>query len=95
MTTPRPLIDALDHRVLDEAEAADFRRQFPGVLLWFGAATRHWWAMVRLGGRWRLIEAARPYALRSALARLVSLEAPSAPGRHAREDGQAPKTAST
>jgi hypothetical protein len=32
--------------------------RFPGVPLWFGKATRSWWALVRVSQGWRLVEAA-------------------------------------
>jgi hypothetical protein len=32
--------------------------RFPGVPLWFGEATRCWWALVRVSWGWRLVEAA-------------------------------------
>jgi hypothetical protein len=59
------LVDAWDYRFLVEAEAADLRRLFPGIVVWFGGATRHWWALVESPpDGWRLVEADRPYDLR-------------------------------
>ncbi|MDL4777590.1 hypothetical protein [Actinomadura xylanilytica] len=33
-----------------------FRRRFPGIVVWFGLYTRQWWAVVRVGQQWRLVE---------------------------------------
>ncbi|MBW8487239.1 hypothetical protein [Actinomadura parmotrematis] len=34
------------------------RDQFPGVMIWYGLHTRCFWALVGVGGRSRLLEAA-------------------------------------
>jgi hypothetical protein len=57
MNAPPTLVDGWHGRALIEAEAAELSRRFPGVVVWFGFATRHWWAMVATAGRWRLVEA--------------------------------------
>lgn len=64
MNPPPTLVDAWDNRAMIEAEAADLRRRFPGVVVWFGLATRRWWAMFSSAGRWHLVEANGPYDLR-------------------------------
>jgi hypothetical protein len=50
--------------------AVRLERWFPGSLVWFGAATGHWWAAVPVFGSWRLVEAVSPEELGEALARL-------------------------
>jgi hypothetical protein len=61
---PTTLVDAWDYRELVEAEAADLRRRFPEIMVWFGDATRHWWAVVESPpDSWHLIEANGPYDL--------------------------------
>lgn len=59
------LIDGLTPPVgSDVASTASLlRRRFPSAVVWFGAFTRRWWAMVRAGGGWRLVEAAGPEEL--------------------------------
>jgi hypothetical protein len=47
-------------RVHIDEETANLARRFPGVAVWFGAATRRWWALVRSTGRWCLVEAGGP-----------------------------------
>ena len=42
----------------------EFGAEFPGVPVWFGLATRRWWALVPAAGGWRLVEADRPDGLR-------------------------------
>jgi hypothetical protein len=37
-------------------EVAEIERRFPGVFVWFGGQTWHWWGLVWCG-RWRLVEA--------------------------------------
>jgi hypothetical protein len=45
--SPCPIPDTATTPTLDPALALDLlRRRFPGVLLWFGNATGHWWALV-------------------------------------------------
>lgn len=48
------------------AAVARLRAQFPGVSVWFGIHTWHWWAMVECGG-WRLVEALTPDELAEAI----------------------------
>jgi hypothetical protein len=61
MKAPPTLVN---DRTLFEAQAADLSRRFPGVVVWFGFATRHWWAMVATAAdRWCLVEANDPYDL--------------------------------
>jgi hypothetical protein len=55
--------DGWKYRVLIDEEWADLARRFPDVAVWFGAATRRWWALVRSTGRWRLVEAGGPHDL--------------------------------
>ncbi|WP_329522204.1 hypothetical protein [Spirillospora sp. NBC_01491] len=44
--------------------AAELRRRFPGVSVWRGSVTGHWWAIARArSGRDCLVEAANPVAL--------------------------------
>ncbi|MEW2356397.1 hypothetical protein [Spirillospora sp. NPDC029432] len=43
------------------------REQFPGAVLWFGHHTGRFWALVRLPGFWRLVEAITPEELALAL----------------------------
>lgn len=82
MSTPVTSVAPWDRHVSAEEEAAHIRAQFPGIVLWFGSATRHWWAMIRLGGGWRLIEVDRP---RDMAKTLDALSEPAlARGRHAR-----------
>ncbi|GAA4156543.1 hypothetical protein GCM10022416_57780 [Actinomadura keratinilytica] len=50
-----------------QAVLAWIRREFPEVLAWYGRATGSWWAMVRVGARWRLVEAVDPVELRGAI----------------------------
>lgn len=57
-----------DDLVLIDAEAAVLARRFPGVALWFGMATRRWWALVGSAGRWCLVEAGGPHALSQLIA---------------------------
>jgi hypothetical protein len=47
--------------------AATIEREFPGVVVWYGQATRAWWAMVRVHGGARLVEALSPQELREAI----------------------------
>jgi hypothetical protein len=53
------------HRTLASLEG-----KFPSAVIWFGAATGHWWALAGVGRRARLVEAESPSALTAALARL-------------------------
>ncbi|POM24464.1 hypothetical protein BTM25_30930 [Actinomadura rubteroloni] len=60
----------LDEEPTAAATAAAVRGlqdQFPGVRVWYGKATRSWWALVPLGGGSRLLEAAAPQTLRDAI----------------------------
>ncbi|GAA2456965.1 hypothetical protein GCM10010191_90670 [Actinomadura vinacea] len=41
----------------------DLRRRFPGVFLWYGVHTSHWWAAVFWGRSGRLVEATTPEGL--------------------------------
>jgi hypothetical protein len=47
--------------------AAQIEREFSGVVAWYGTATEAWWAMVRVGGGLRLVEAVSPSELREAI----------------------------
>ncbi|MEU4824614.1 hypothetical protein AB0H37_22325 [Actinomadura sp. NPDC023710] len=47
--------------------AAQIEREFSGVVAWYGTATEAWWAMVRVRGGLRLVEAAGPSELREAI----------------------------
>lgn len=47
--------------------AAQIERDFSGVVAWYGTATEAWWAMVRVRGGLRLVEAAGPSELREAI----------------------------
>ncbi|HEX6472953.1 MAG TPA: hypothetical protein VF069_27940 [Streptosporangiaceae bacterium] len=38
--------------------ALAIERQFPGTKVWYGRATRRWWALLLIGGRGRLVEGA-------------------------------------
>ena len=49
---------------------ASLEGKFPSAVIWFGAATGHWWALAGVGRRARLVEAESPSALTAALARL-------------------------
>jgi hypothetical protein len=49
------------------AVAAQIEREFSGVWAWYGEATGSWWAMVRLDGGARLVEALNPDELRNAI----------------------------
>lgn len=49
---------------------ASLESKFPAAVIWFGKATRHWWAMAGAGRRAQLLEAESPSALTAALARL-------------------------
>ena len=68
MTTPT-LVDGLTPPVASEtaSTALMLGRRFPGAVVWFGACTRRWWAMVRVGNRLRLIEATGPDELTRAI----------------------------
>jgi hypothetical protein len=55
-----PLISVTD-------ATAIMTRRFPGMVIWFGGHTRHWWAMVHVQGRWRLVEASGHEELTSAI----------------------------
>jgi hypothetical protein len=46
---------------------AELRRRFPRAVVWFGASTFRWWALVPPCGEWRLIEAVSPAELARAL----------------------------
>ncbi|MFI0352514.1 hypothetical protein [Actinomadura sp. 9N407] len=45
----------------------DLREQFPGVVLWFGSHTGRFWALVRVAGFPRLVEAITPQELAMAI----------------------------
>lgn len=47
--------------------AAQIEREFSGVWAWFGQATGEWWALVRLHGGARLVEAGSADDLRRAI----------------------------
>jgi hypothetical protein len=53
-TTRRPVVTEIE-------------REFSGVVAWYGHATRAWWAMVRVRGDVRLVEALNPRELREAI----------------------------
>jgi hypothetical protein len=68
---------------LDSGSGQDIQRaltsleaQFPSAVIWFGRATRHWWAMADAGHHARLLEAESPSALTVALARLDIVDPP-------------------
>lgn len=89
MNAPPTLVDAWDPRVLAEA---DLRHRCPDALVWFGHATRRWWAAVESApGRWHLVEADRPEdlrrlidATRATLSRSAPVPPQGARPRHAR-----------
>lgn len=76
--TTTPSAEARKDRVLVDAETAILARRFPDVAVWFGAATRRWWALVGSAGRWRLVEAGGPHDLSQLI---VSARAASSPSR--------------
>ncbi|GAA1544887.1 hypothetical protein GCM10009678_29410 [Actinomadura kijaniata] len=43
------------------------QEQFPGVRVWYGEATRAWWALVPSANGPRLVEAPTPQLLRDAI----------------------------
>ena len=47
--------------------AEQIEREFSGVVAWYGEATGAWWAMVRVRGDARLVEALTPRELRDAI----------------------------
>jgi hypothetical protein len=47
--------------------AAQIEREFSGVVAWYGTVTQAWWAMVRVRGGHRLVEAKGPSELREAI----------------------------
>ncbi|GAA2129288.1 hypothetical protein GCM10009727_20630 [Actinomadura napierensis] len=49
---------------------AQIESEFPGVCAWYGKATEAWWAMVRVHGVPRLVEAPNPQELRNAIIHL-------------------------
>ena len=49
---------------------ASLEGKFPTAVIWYGRATRRWWAMAGAGRHVRLLEAESPSALTVALARL-------------------------
>jgi hypothetical protein len=76
--SPTTLVDGWKDRVLIDEEAANLARRFPDVAVWFGAATRRWWALVRSTGRWCLVEAGGPHDLSHLIATAKAV--PSLPG---------------
>lgn len=68
-----------------EDSAATLARRFPGVAVWFGPATRRWWALVRSTGRWCLVEAGGPRALSQMIDSAMAV--PSPPENKASEPG--------
>ncbi|GAA0333007.1 hypothetical protein NE235_13325 [Actinoallomurus spadix] len=68
MTAPT-LVDGLTPPVGTEVASAAsmLGRRFPSAVMWFGAFTRRWWALVWAGGRWQLIDAAGPEELTGAI----------------------------
>jgi hypothetical protein len=61
------VIDGLSVSSVVRAAATGLEREFPGSLVWFGAETGHWWAVVAVVGGWRLVEATDPYDLAAAM----------------------------
>jgi hypothetical protein len=57
----------MSDEVLRAGAARGLSESFPGVVAWYGKATRSWWAMVPLGERGRLVEAINPVELRKAI----------------------------
>lgn len=55
-----------------ERALAELRRRFPGVCLWWGLYTKHFWALVEQDGRDRLLEAESPQELAWWLERMHS-----------------------
>ncbi|MQY02885.1 hypothetical protein [Actinomadura macrotermitis] len=49
------------------ATAQGLQELFPGVRVWYGKATRSWWALVPLNAGPRLIEAPTPQRLRDSI----------------------------
>jgi hypothetical protein len=68
MTAPT-LIDGLAPRVEPEVAATTsvLARRFPGAVVWYGAYTRRWWAMVRVADRMQLFEGAGPDEITGAI----------------------------
>ncbi|MCO6010558.1 hypothetical protein NE236_36930 [Actinoallomurus purpureus] len=68
MTAPT-LIDGLTPPVGSEvvSTASMLGRRFPSAVVWFGAFTQRWWAIVRAGDRWSLVEGAGPDELTGAI----------------------------
>lgn len=67
--TAATLVDGLTPPISGDvlATASTLGRRFPFAVIWFGAFTRRWWAMVRTGGRWRLVDAQGPEELTRAI----------------------------
>ncbi|GAA3964988.1 hypothetical protein GCM10023085_54410 [Actinomadura viridis] len=58
---------------------AQVRREFPGVVAWYGWATRSWWAYVPLRDGARLVEAPTPRVLREAIENAAHRPFPKGP----------------
>jgi hypothetical protein len=50
-----------------QTTAATLERQFPGVVVWYGHTTRHWWALLFIGQWVQLIEGHTPEQLAHAI----------------------------
>lgn len=55
-------------------------RRFPGLMFWFGDATRSWWALLPPPAGWRLVEAADADELTRAIIKAQSWPWPSPGG---------------
>lgn len=73
--------DGLPVESVVRATAGCLEREFPGCLVWFGATTGHWWALVDSVVRWRLVEATDPYDLAAGIR--AELACVSSAGRRA------------
>ncbi|MBA9003078.1 hypothetical protein [Thermomonospora cellulosilytica] len=61
----------------------EFGNEFPSITIWFGLATRKWWALVPAPGGWWVLDSPHPEDLRMQIRgamRSWSIFAPSTPG---------------
>ncbi|MEV5747154.1 hypothetical protein AB0L00_04995 [Actinoallomurus sp. NPDC052308] len=72
--TAATLVDGLTPPVGGDiiATTSILRRRFPSAVVWFGPFTRRWWAMVRAGDRWCLVDAPDPDELTGSIIRVLS-----------------------
>ncbi|GLW65932.1 hypothetical protein Arub01_41760 [Actinomadura rubrobrunea] len=63
VTTPLPQQPAEISERDRERALSELRRRFPGVMVWVGKHTMHWWAAICDNDGDRLIEAATPAEL--------------------------------